>query len=40
VVQRVPVRVSIDDADTSAALHAGLSATVKIDTHSDSEHKQ
>jgi membrane fusion protein (multidrug efflux system) len=34
VVQRLPVRISIDDADANAPLHAGLSATVEIDTQS------
>ena len=34
VVQRLPVRISIEDADVSkTALHAGLSALVKVDTH-------
>ena len=35
VVQRLPVRISIDDADANIPLHAGLSATVKVDTHKD-----
>jgi len=33
VVQRLPVRISIDDADPSMPLHTGLSATVEVDTH-------
>ncbi|RYY79016.1 MAG: HlyD family secretion protein [Moraxellaceae bacterium] len=33
VVQRLPVRISIDDADPKIPLHAGLSVNVKIDTH-------
>jgi membrane fusion protein (multidrug efflux system) len=33
VVQRLPVRFSIDKFDPSAPLHAGLSATVEVDTH-------
>jgi len=32
VVQRLAVRVEIDDADTERPLYAGLSATVKVDT--------
>lgn len=32
VVQRLPVRISIDDPDPSLPLHAGLSAVVTIDT--------
>jgi membrane fusion protein, multidrug efflux system len=32
VVQRLPVRVEIDDADNEHPLYAGLSATVKVDT--------
>ena len=32
VVQRLPVRVSIDRFDPNAPLHAGLSATVEVDT--------
>jgi len=32
VVQRLPVRIAIDDADTAHPLYAGLSATVKVDT--------
>jgi membrane fusion protein, multidrug efflux system len=33
VVQRLPVRLAIDNADPSLPLHAGLSATVEVDTH-------
>jgi membrane fusion protein (multidrug efflux system) len=32
VVQRLPVRISIDNPDPEAPLHAGLSATVDVDT--------
>jgi multidrug resistance efflux pump len=32
VVQRLAVRVEIDDADRDHPLYAGLSATVKVDT--------
>jgi membrane fusion protein, multidrug efflux system len=32
VVQRLPVRLSIDHFDPDAPLHAGLSATVEVDT--------
>jgi membrane fusion protein, multidrug efflux system len=32
VVQRLPVRVGIDRFDPDASLHAGLSATVEVDT--------
>ena len=32
VVQRLPVRISIDDAGAKWPLHAGLSATVEVDT--------
>jgi len=32
VVQRLPVRLSIDHVDRDAPLHAGLSATVEVDT--------
>ncbi len=32
VVQRLPVRLSIDKLDPAAPLHAGLSATVEVDT--------
>jgi membrane fusion protein, multidrug efflux system len=35
VVQRLPVRVSIDRSDPDAPLHAGLSATVEVDTGYD-----
>jgi membrane fusion protein, multidrug efflux system len=35
VVQRLPVRVSIDRFDPDAPLHAGLSATVEVDTGYD-----
>jgi membrane fusion protein (multidrug efflux system) len=34
VVQRLAVRVEIDDADRDHPLYAGLSATVKVDTES------
>ncbi len=33
VVQRLPVRIHIDDPDSSRPLRAGLSATVRVDTH-------
>lgn len=33
VVQRLPVRISIDDADAGNPLHSGLSANVEVDTH-------
>ena len=33
VVQRLPVRLTLDDAATEAPLHAGLSVTVSVDTH-------
>ena len=33
VVQRLPVRLAIKDADPQRPLHAGLSATVEVDTH-------
>lgn len=33
VVQRLPVRLAITDADPQRPLHAGLSATVEVDTH-------
>ncbi len=36
VVQRVPVRISINDAGPQFPLQAGLSAVVKIDTHHSS----
>jgi membrane fusion protein (multidrug efflux system) len=32
VVQRLPVRIEIDDADAGHPLYAGLSANVKVDT--------
>jgi membrane fusion protein (multidrug efflux system) len=32
VVQRVPVRIELDDLDPGIALHAGLSASVNVDT--------
>jgi membrane fusion protein (multidrug efflux system) len=34
VVQRLPVRIEIDEADNEHPLYAGLSATVKVDTRS------
>jgi membrane fusion protein (multidrug efflux system) len=33
VVQRLAVRIEIDDADPAHPLYSGLSATVKVDTH-------
>jgi len=33
VVQRLPVRLSLDNFDQNAPLNAGLSATVEVDTH-------
>ncbi|HVY79920.1 MAG TPA: HlyD family secretion protein [Steroidobacteraceae bacterium] len=33
VVQRLAVRLEIDDGDSAHPLYAGLSATVKVDTH-------
>ena len=33
VVQRLPVRISIDDPDPKFPLHSGLSAIVDVDTH-------
>jgi len=33
VVQRLPVRIEIDDRDPKLALHMGLSATVEVDTN-------
>jgi membrane fusion protein (multidrug efflux system) len=33
VVQRLAVRIEIDDADRQHPLFSGLSATVKVDTH-------
>jgi membrane fusion protein (multidrug efflux system) len=35
VVQRLPVRISIDHSDPNVPLHAGLSATVEVDTRRD-----
>jgi len=35
VVQRLPVRISIDHSDPNVPLHAGLSATVEVDTGRD-----
>ena len=32
VVQRVPVRIEFSDVDPELALHAGLSASVDVDT--------
>ncbi len=32
VVQRLPVRISLDNADAGVAMHAGLSALVDVDT--------
>jgi membrane fusion protein (multidrug efflux system) len=32
VVQRVPVRIELENADPQLALHAGLSASVDVDT--------
>src|SRR6202035_1979387 len=32
VVQRLPVRLTLENADPDAPLHAGLSATVNVDT--------
>jgi membrane fusion protein (multidrug efflux system) len=37
VVQRLPVRISIDDLDPRLPLRAGLSAEVKVDIHHDRE---
>jgi membrane fusion protein (multidrug efflux system) len=34
VVQRLPVRISVDDTESQIPLHAGMSATVKVDTNS------
>jgi membrane fusion protein (multidrug efflux system) len=34
IVQRLPVRIEVNNADPMHPLYAGLSATVKIDTHS------
>jgi membrane fusion protein, multidrug efflux system len=33
VVQRLPVRLALDKTSTDTPLHAGLSATVEVDTH-------
>lgn len=33
VVQRLPVRISIDDPDPKLPIHSGLSAVVEVDTH-------
>jgi membrane fusion protein, multidrug efflux system len=33
VVQRLPVRLALDSNDPTLPLHAGLSATVEVDTH-------
>ena len=33
VVQRLPVRIDINDLDPKSPLHSGLSAVVKVDTH-------
>jgi membrane fusion protein (multidrug efflux system) len=33
VVQRLPVRLALDGSDPNQLLHAGLSATVSVDTH-------
>jgi membrane fusion protein (multidrug efflux system) len=33
VTQRLPVRLEIENADPAMPLHAGLSATVEVDTH-------
>jgi membrane fusion protein (multidrug efflux system) len=33
VVQRLPVRLALDNSETDTPLHAGLSVTVEIDTH-------
>jgi membrane fusion protein, multidrug efflux system len=35
VVQRLPVRISLDSFNSDAPLHAGLSATVEVDTEYD-----
>ncbi len=39
IVQRLPLHISIDDADPNMPLHMGLSATVEIDTHSGVRNK-
>ena len=31
--QRLPVRLSLENTNPDAPLHAGLSATVEVDTH-------
>ncbi len=36
VVQRLPVRISIDDNDKNLPLRMGISATATVDTHSAS----
>ena len=33
VVQRLPVRLALDDVQSDTPLHAGLSVTVEVDTH-------
>jgi len=33
VVQRLPVRLNLDEVDPDSPLHAGLSVTVEVDTH-------
>lgn len=33
VVQRLPVRLALENPDSNVPLHAGLSATVEVDTH-------
>ena len=33
VVQRLPIRIIIEDLDPKRPLHSGLSAVVKVDTH-------
>jgi membrane fusion protein (multidrug efflux system) len=33
VVQRLPVRLTLDNVDAETPLHAGLSVTVEVDTH-------
>jgi membrane fusion protein (multidrug efflux system) len=33
VVQRLPVRLTLEDVDPESPLHAGLSVTVSVDTH-------
>ncbi len=39
VVQRLPVRVSVDDPDPRLPLRAGLSATVEVDIRHDPDHR-